>query len=72
MRTEVLSSPKISRKSSEAASATIVLERGGAGRGDGMILIAGAAADANRAYYLSIRFSGMPPAKIMILPSFEA
>jgi hypothetical protein len=54
MRTEVLSSPKISRKSSEAASATIVLESGGAGCGYGMILIAGAAAYADCSYYLSI------------------
>src|SRR5260370_3140184 len=31
------------------------LESGGAGRGDGMILIAGATADANRADYLAIQ-----------------
>ena len=32
------------------------LERGGTGRGDGMILIAGTTADANRPYYLAIAF----------------
>src|SRR5438876_7867432 len=31
------------------------LERGGTGRGDGMILIAGTTADANRPYYLAIQ-----------------
>ena len=31
------------------------LERGGAGRGDGMILIAGTTADANGPYYLAIQ-----------------
>ena len=50
MRTDVLSSPKISRKSSEAAPATFVLESGGTGCGHGMILIAGTAAYADCAY----------------------
>lgn len=31
------------------------LERGGAGRSDGMILIAGTTADTNRTYYLAIQ-----------------
>src|ERR1700676_3376129 len=31
------------------------LERGGAGHGDGMILIAGTTTDANRPYYLAIQ-----------------
>ncbi len=54
MRTEVLSSPKISRNSLEAASATIVLDSGSPGCGYGMILVAGAAAYADCSYYLSI------------------
>ena len=48
------------------------LEGGCAGFGYGVVLIAGAAADADGAYNLATFFSGMPPAKIMILPLLEA
>ena len=48
------------------------LERGGAGHGDSLILIAGTTADANRPYDLAIQLQGDTAAKIMILPLFEA
>jgi hypothetical protein len=37
-----------------------------------MVLIAATPADTDCAYYFASRFSGMPPAKIMILPSIDA
>ena len=40
----------------QVCSVRLGLECGGTGRGDGMILIAGATADANRTYYLAIQF----------------
>ena len=48
------------------------LKRGGAGRGDGMILIAGTAADANRTDYPSIQLQRNAAGKNMILPLLEA
>jgi hypothetical protein len=39
----------------QVCSVRLGLECGGTGRGDGMILIAGATADANRTYYLAIQ-----------------
>ena len=48
------------------------LKRGGTGLGDGMILIAGTPLTPIAPTTLPSRFSGMPPAKIMILPLFDA
>jgi hypothetical protein len=47
------------------------LERGGTGRGDGVILVAGPTAEANRPYYLAIQLQRDAASKNHDLPLFE-
>jgi hypothetical protein len=47
------------------------LERGGTGHWDGMILIAGTTADANRTYYLAIPLQRDASSKNHDLPLFD-
>jgi len=63
----------LSTTCSSRALTTVSLKCGSACRRDGVILIAAAATDANRAdHYSGPPFEGTPPAKIMTLPSFDA